>query len=269
METTYTNHDTSADGLSIEVSAFLDSEAARHEFETCFHVHQSSGYRTTAVYEYSCPEGNPPAYSVLDCYRFSDELTPRQFRRALFDWHMTCGHQYFTPTARNFFDEYGFGDVDWRDTFMDELERAESVEDFAKQGDSMSDFLPSELVIPQYEVKASTGYCQGDYALVLVPVNVTEGGASLDFIDNLIWDAPVYCRIEITDSRAHDEDPTGGHEIGTWELYADEYLTNRYAWDTEEIMQGLRRETCHHGEPIPEEALAQVEDMLPEYPGRL
>lgn len=261
-----TNYDTSTTGYDCEMLVMLDCDQARELFEDEMHVHQHDGYRTTAVYEFGTHE-EPPASCAADLFEFSDELTQREYRRALFNRHMNSGTEYWSPTARNFFDEFGVGNVDWKETFMEQLEEEYDIAEYAQdEGFALVEELPSDKVKDLYRVKSSSGYSQGDYALVLIPNKHgwdEQHRESIDTaVDRILWDQPIYARLEIEDA---DGD--------TDEIYLTEFLESEYDWDRDKIMDGLKKlgtdeqgESVTRNRPLPISVIEWVEENLPEYP---
>jgi hypothetical protein len=263
-----TNYDTSSTGFNCELYVMFDCDQGRTDFEDEMHVHQYDGYSTTAVYEFGVHE-EAPADSVSDLFEFSDDLTEREFRRALFNIYKDEATEYWTPTARDFFDEFGVGNVDWREAFMEKLEEDFSIPEYAKEESfPLIDELPSDKVTHLYRVKSTSGYSQGDYALVLVPNKHgwdDEHKSSIDkAIDHICWDQPVYARLEVTNQETGETD----------EIYLEELLDDRYEWDRDKIMEGIKKlgggepegAAVTRNAPLPSCVIEWVEESLPEYP---
>lgn len=265
-----TNYDTSTTGYDCEMLVMLDCDQARETFENEMHVHQHDGYRTTRVYEFGVHE-EEAADSVDDLFEFSKDITEKQFRRALFNVHMQDrSYTTWKPTPRDFFDEHGDrhgDDTYWHDTFMDQLNEDFSIPEYAKEETfPLIDELTSEQVKHKYRVKSSTGYSQGDYALILIPNKHgwdDEHKDSIDTaVDHICWDQPVYARLEV-------ECPDGD----TDEIYLTEFLDSEYDWDRDKIMDGLKKlgtdeqgESVTRNQPFPESVIDWVKENLPEYP---
>ena len=265
-----TNYDRSSSGYDCELCVMLDCDQARSLFEDEMHVHQHDGYHTTAVYEFGTHE-ETPASCVADLFEFSDKLTEKQYRRALFNRYMEGATEYWKPTARDFFDEHcnRIGDETyWHDEFMNQLDEDFSIPEYAKEESfPIVDELPSDTVTHKYRVKSSTGYSQGDYALVLIPNKHGWDGEHKDSIDNavdhILWDQPIYARLEIECQETGEAD----------EIYLEEFLDDHYDWDRDKIMEGLKNlGTDKQGtevtrdNPLPECVIEFVEGNLPEYP---
>ena len=264
-----TNYDHSSTGFDCELLVMLDCDQATSEFSDMMHIHQHDGYRTTAVFEYLDCCDSDHADSVEDLFEFDESITPREFRRALFNVHMQCdSYTTWKPTARNFFDEFGVGNVDWREAFMEQLGNDFSIPEYAKEESfPLIDELPADKVKHKYRVKSTQGYSQGDYALVLIPNDHGWDGEHKDSIDEAVdhicWDQPIYARLEITEQETGEED----------EIYLTEFLDSYYDWDRDKIIEGLKKlgtdeqgESVTRNQPLPQSVIDWVEEHLPEYP---
>lgn len=82
-----------------------------------------------------------------------------------------------------------------------------------------------------FDIVVSRGYCQGDYKEVIIPhkfwdcigiVKPLDVQSDLSgYIDNLLWDCPVYCRFTVNED----------------EFYVDQELKNSYEWDKSEALK--------------------------------
>lgn len=248
------NYDRSSTGYNCELTVMLDCDVSRMRFKDEFHTHQHDGYSTTCVLQFGIEQIEPVSY-VSDLFEFSDGISQKHYRNALYSYVMSrCETYYYT--ARNFFDEYGYGpgNTDWKEAFMSELDN-ESIADYAKEsGSALIDCLESG-VTHKFRVKASRGHSQGDYALVLIPNENGWDGQHEDVInehiDNMIWNFPVYARLEITDQDTGETD----------EIHLEEFLDSSYDWDRDKVIDGLKKR-----EPaLPQSVMEWVEENLPEY----
>ena len=244
-----TNYDTSSTGVSCELCIMRDDDIAQSDFECAFHVHQHKGYRTTALYEYGGYSDRDPIDGILDVFDFS-ACTPKQFRNAL--WEDYCEEPAWTtpgdwmPTMRGFLEEYHTGfKIGWKDTFMETLEERISLDDWAKDGSECALIKHLRGDKPKFHVISSTGYSQGDYANVLVSVEdfPEPDDAFKQCIENLIWNQPVYARLEVDGE----------------DYYLMENQPDAYEWDRDKIKVAI------DGLDIPESAKEWAKDNLPEY----
>lgn len=245
------NYDTSSTGWECVLCAFYDADRGRNDFEDCFHVIQHDSYSQSAVYQYVGYEEHDPITDALDLFDFSG-CSAKDFREALFDWHMSSGTPYWTPTVRNFFEEHGWGkDADWEASFKDALSSNYTVYEWAR--DEELDLIDKLLnVKPKFRVHQSRGFCQGDFAYVIVPLS--EGWEGTDeMIDRLIWQPPVFARLEVL-----------GPDGEEHELYLEEALTDDYSWDRDEVVKWVEAYRDSSGDPLPEAVLEWVRENTPE-----
>jgi len=253
------NCDISSTGFTCHLDVYCDVSDSQRLFKEEMHVHQHDGYRTTAVYEFGMIEGGH-IECVRELFGFSDDITQKEYRRALFDHYMDGASYYGGPSARDFFSQYGIGNVDWKGIFMDEVEDGDSdhtITEWAKEGTLP---LISELLSCQvkdlYRTRVSCGYCQGDYAIVIIP-NLHgwdgEHRAIIDsYVDHLCWDCPSSGRLTITDNETGEED----------EIYLDEMMDDPYEWDKDEVLTKLKSRS----DPLSDSVIDWLEENLPDQP---
>lgn len=207
------NFDQSSTNLNITVSAFRDTDLSRSYFEEAFFTIKE-GRKDLLVY---C-EGN-----------FSDfekeySFTKKELKQA---WLGINGKGYdnsvFSSELRA-----------WGGVTLSSATKEQLI-DFIKYGlyeeYEWHNFCEKAGFKANFDVVVSTGYCQGDHREVIVPdkfwdcIGVPK---PLDvqsnlgtYIDNLLWDCPVYARFTVNNE----------------EFYIDEHLKNSYNWDKSEALE--------------------------------
>lgn len=111
-------------------------------------------------------------------------------------------------------------------------------------------YIDEKSVDPDNYNKSKTvairGFCQGDYAEIIVPTNLSfkRGFDFQTYFENLFYRAPVYARIEIDGE----------------EYYLDEYLSDLYQWDRAEVITGFEKNFNHDKKDI---VMKWLEENLP------
>jgi len=203
------NFDQSSTGLNITVNAFRDTGLSRFYFEEAFFIIKE-GRKEQLVY---C-EGN-----------FSDFEKKYYFTKAelLAVWSKV---ESKTDFLSNFRSRMGFGYS--KATKQDLIDYCETE---TGGGGDWLEFQQEAGFKGNFDIVVSRGYCQGDYKEVIVPhkfwdivgipkpecVQSNLGG----YIDNLLWDCPVYCRFTVNDQ----------------EFDICESIANIYNWDIEEALE--------------------------------
>ena len=236
------NFDQSSSGINLTLSCFRDTLMSAMDFEESFRIIQHGGYSTNCIAVYT-EFGN-----VSDEFDFSDadnyQFTVREFREAF----LNAG--YDKELSQHYFGKP-----------FTKLNRSELVEFLEYQtydNSERAEFF-QENFTPLYETIITLGHCQGDYAEVIITrqfkeflkengrtFEQSEQGLS-DTIDNLFWNAPIHCRLEI------DKD----------EFYIDELLPDVYEWDKDDVLE-LIAKNLEHPENV--YILKWLEQALPEYP---
>jgi len=208
------NFDQSSTGLNITVNAFRDTGLSRFYFEEAFFIIKE-GRKEQLVY---C-EGN-----------FSDfekgyYFTLQEFKGALIDY--MCGNYCSLVNLKNEVTRYT-GST-WSKV------KKEDLIDYAKNSlyneKNWIDFCEKAGFKANFDIVVSRGYCQGDYREVIVPhkfwdiVGIPKPPdvqSNLSgYIDNLLWDCPIYCRFTVNED----------------EFFIDESLKNSYDWDKAEVLE--------------------------------
>ena len=203
------NFNQSSTGLNITVSAFRDTDLSRFYFEEAFFTIKE-GNKDLLVY---C-EGN-----------FSDFEKEYSFTKAelLAAWSKIEGKADF---LENFRSRMGFGYS--KATKQDLIDYCETE---TGGGNDWLEFQEAAGFRANFDIVVSRGYCQGDYREVIVPhklwdtigVKKPESVQSNlgNYIDNLLWDCPVYCRFSVN-----------GIDFDICESMAD-----MYNWDIEDALE--------------------------------
>lgn len=208
------NFDQSSTGLNITVAAFRDTDLSRFYFEDAFFTIKE-GRKESLVY---C-EGN-----------FSDfekeySFTLQEFKGALIDY--MCDRYCSLVNLKDEVKRYT-GST-WSKV------KKEDLIDYAKNSlyneENWIDFCEKSQFKPNFDIVISRGYCQGDYRKVIVPHkfwDIVGIPKPLDvqsnlsgYIDNLLWDCPIYCRFTVNEE----------------EFFIDESLKNSYEWDKAEALE--------------------------------
>jgi len=203
------NFDQFSTGLDITVSACRDTGLSRLYFEEAFFTIKE-GRKEQLVY---C-EGN-----------FSDFEKKYYFTKAelLAVWSKV---ESKTDFLSNFRSRMGFGYS--KATKQDLIDYCETE---TGGGGDWLEFQQEAGFKGNFDIVISRGYSQGDYKEVIVPhkfwdiVGIKKPDCTQSnlggYIDNLLWDCPVYCRFTVNDE----------------EYYIDSELKNNYNWDKSEALE--------------------------------
>lgn len=97
-----------------------------------------------------------------------------------------------------------------------------------------------------FVVMISSGYSQGDRRAVYILKDQAEY-VTRDYIDNLLWDAPIYARVEIN----------GGEVLREDEILGDDF----YQWDADAVLN--RIETALIKQNYSADCIAEVTSLIP------
>ena len=207
------NFNQSSTGLNITVSAFYDIDLSRFYFKEAFFTIKE-GREDLLIY---C-EGNFSEFEKE--YSFSKAELLVAFVDHMGD---TYGRSDF---LNDFKTNMGFS---YSKACKDDL--VEHVKHELYYSYEWHNFCEKAGFKANFDIVVSRGYSQGDYREVIVPhkfwgvvgipkpecVQSNLGG----YIDNLLWDCPIYCRFT-----ANEE-----------EFFIDESLKNSYLWDKVEALE--------------------------------
>lgn len=236
------NFDKSSSGVNLTLNCFHDTDRSRSDFEESFHILQHAGFRQHSVLVFN-QFGNFDVsnfeFTDLDNYAIT-ALTVKEIFKAYYN------SQY--PT--NIDNDLKASDLsDVKDLYFDldcgslrDLDQAgllECIETLLYCEESFQEFL-QDTFNKNYTVLESRGYSQGDYSEIILTKELIndyienfEGLKTADqvaeflqsTIDHLIWDAPIYARLEIETEQEEQE------------FYFDEYLTDVYNYDKETLLK--------------------------------
>jgi hypothetical protein len=238
------NFNTSTSGVNLKLAVFRDTDASSRDFEESFNVLQYSGYRqnTIAVYtEYGNVSGD---FSFSDAANY--KITVKELRQALKnDYDTELSQHYFSKPFSK----------------LTKAELLEFLDCVTYDSNEIAEFL-QEHFSPLYDTLITRGYCQGDYAEVIIAPaykqfladngrdwNKAEVQASVQTaIDHLFWDSPIYARLDI------DGD----------EYFLEEALADAYEWDKEQALKYAELQLSEHEHKV--YILGWLTANIPDYP---
>lgn len=229
-KTNYTTNPTMED---MELSCFFDNDMARMDFETMFSVIQHDGYSTTAVHALRDDEENAPV-DLSECYDLS-KTTEKQFRQF-------CWSRYDGGSMRECIEDKQREGHTWRDFALSILDHEIGLPDAARDGfPEIGDLIWNSVSV--------TGYCQGDYAIVLYKMDegTADEGKMKDHFQKLLYSSPVYCSLEVDGEIIH----------------LSEGLSDSYDYEKDELLEYAK------SEGLSPEALQWLSENLPDYPDHI
>tara|TARA_Y100000296_G_scaffold67255_1_gene79794 strand:+ start:649 stop:1458 length:810 start_codon:yes stop_codon:yes gene_type:complete len=264
------NFDQSSTGVNLELHCFYDSCVARQEFEEAFKVLQYSGHRTVFTVLF-CDFGGDceTDFDFNDLSNYAvEELTSKEIFKAFYDLNyssnidhdLNCGYLSNIKELLAQLECENLGKVH-QSILLKEIET------YLGCNQSFRDFLQNTFEC-NYLTFHSRGHTQGDYAKIIVPKSVYKnymqnGDSSLSSVeafkksfelstfDNLLWNQPIYCKLNIE---------IDGHRE---EFYFDEYVKDLYNYDVDEIIEIFEKYyTRDHKEYIKD----WLTNNLPAYP---
>lgn len=99
------------------------------------------------------------------------------------------------------------------------------------------------------------GYSQGDAVQVALLPDAPKW-VTCEYIENLIFNAPIVCRATVTDNASGEE----------YEFHLEEYLSDCYEYEESELLEGLRKEAESVFPDYADLIVASVAELLPNYP---
>lgn len=232
------NFDTSSTGVNLELYIDRDCDQAMRDFEESFHVLQYSGYRQHSILVFNGfgdQDVSDFSFTDLDNYdveKVSVKEIFKAYLRYQFDKHDTL---CFYSEIKSTYENLGIDNISLND--LDQFELLKHIETEIYCDESYRDFLESNFD-SNYLTFESRGYSQGDYSEIIVPKKVLDSyinnktcviNSIEDFekefsdstFDNLLWDQPIYARLEIDGQ----------------DFYFDEYMVDRYDYDKDTIIK--------------------------------
>lgn len=235
------NYDQSSSGVNLELNISYDIDRARREFEESFHVLQCSGYRTNSVLvfnQYGNFDVSDFEFTDLDNYNYK-KLTTKEIFKALYNSQYPTGiddylKRFDLESIKSLLRDLEVENLN----SIDQRELLESIEIYFYCDEDYTEFLQNTFEC-NYITLVSRGYCQGDYSEIIIPkiildnfiegcenMNTSEqvGEALQETIDHLLWDQPIYARLEI--------EINGNIQ----EFYFDEYIKDPYNYCEDELL---------------------------------
>lgn len=221
------NFDKSSNGTDLELVCFYDTEMAQTYFEDCIEIIQHGNYSRHTIAKYNqCGE----------TWELSAEINPDSYRE-LTGLVLNDYSGDIRVTVKDFYRCFGY--MPSKADHLSAIELSDFLGvDFLEFCEKYSDYLA-----PNFKAYKTRGYSQGDYALVYYPIDLEYSPENE--IDQLFWDAPVYCQLEIN-----------GEEI-----YLGEYMKDVYSYNKDELLQAVKPlEWCN------EYVYEWLVENLPEHP---
>ena len=215
-----TNFDQSSSGVNIELSCFRDNDLSRFWFNETFHALQYSSYGQNSVLVYGMNLLDVSDFDLTDHENYHINNSKALILACLKTDNLT-GYE----EIRDCLNYIGTSS----DTIADLMLGIENY----LGSESMQKFLQDNFK-PKFATVVSRGYCQGDYSEIIIPEKIvseftdqtldTIGDYLQEEIDHLLWDSPIYCRVQV------DEE-----EI---DLYED--CKDLYEWDKDQVLNNLK-----------------------------
>jgi hypothetical protein len=213
----------------IELTVQYDSDQRSYLFDESIATVEDPTARCDHVYEYiDCGNITPIDGTLTDLYHL-DEITTEKVFAALFD-EVKKDYPGFDG-MRRFIKESCIADHP-KEALTDHLQHHYSIGDFMVDKVTLADEIGAKS---KFHRITTTGYCQGDHAIVLVNIAAYEklSGRKFDAkavaslqttIDHLFWDSPIHARLS----------------FNLEEIFLDEMLSDPYRWEPDEIKKGLK-----------------------------
>lgn len=232
------NFNNSSTGVNLELSVFRDEDRSRFEFEESFHVLQYRCYRQNSIVVFNGfgdQDVSDFEFTDLDNYDVTKVSVKELFKAYLryqFNKHDSL---CFYSDIKSIYENLGINNISLND--LDQFELLEHIETALYCTDNYREFLDTNFD-SKYLTFESRGYCQGDYSEIIVPKKVIDSyindknsaiNSNEDFekvfsdntFDRLLWDQPIYARLEIDDQ----------------EFYFDEYMPDQYDYDKDNMIK--------------------------------
>lgn len=201
------NYDQSSTGENIELYAFYDTESSRIQFDESFKILQHSSIGKGSLLFYNEGDNDSEPSSVSDCYNL-EGVTERNARAF-------CLKQESGLSANDVIEHKFINYVTWKDYAISILDEGNSIYNSCRDG-----FLEIEGASFIYEYESVQGYSQGDWGYVLYEPQEWLKQPVAHF-QRLVYDAPVYCRLEVNGEEYH----------------LSEGLKDVYEWEHEDILE--------------------------------
>ena len=237
------NYDQSSSGVNLSLSCYYDLDLARIYFDEDLTLLSNNDfsllndrYRGVNIYQLNLGEET----DQIDLVDFKNwNITKKSLLSAIKDYYdclkevsEDCKRHLGVPLSKcNKSDLIDFLEIDL-------YNRSEIIE-----------FLVKYFSF-KFEVVSSRGYCQGDYCEVVIASNdkkLIDRLKKSNYVDNLVWDQPIYCQLDINDN----------------EFSFNDYIKNCYNYDKGEIISIADKYIEHDKKDY---ILSWLESNLPEQP---
>lgn len=238
-----TNYDVNSKGLNIEVSAFLDIDASRMNFEENIEILQHSNYQKYSVGFYTCSgELEKPEINDVLTVKGSTKNIKRYLIKECYLYKENIQNDDRESVSRELISQL---DIDWNDIVRDDFSIYKSLDGYN---------INISLNTKEYNFIETRGYCQGDYATCIVK-NSYYYIPNKEEIDNLYWDCPIYFRVTINDVELDESDILEG-------ICKNEYDT--YNYDKEKVIAKILSLDCIKKLNKDNEIKEELEKLIPD-----
>ena len=207
------NFDQSSCGMNLELSCFRDNDRPQQDFEESF---TRVSDRLWVYTEFGNVSDD---FSLLDPVNY--EFTVKELKNAILNYDKESAlSDALANNGKSFYK-------------LNKIELECLLNDLCYDSAELAEFLQDNFT-PLFDTMTTRGYCQGDYAQVIITPAfkqfLVDNGTTFEkskdnlqtTIDHLFWDAPIYCRLSVNDDAL--------------ELFLDEYLTDCYEWDKDQLI---------------------------------
>ena len=210
------NYDQSSSGVNLDLNISYDLDRGRREFEESFHILKHQSYREHSVLVFN-QYGNFDVsdFELTDLGNYDlDGVTVKHVFEMYYNHHYptTLQNDLKATNYQGIKDLYSQLEITTlRDLEVNEL--LEIIETDLYSDDDFAEFLSNNFKVT-YDKVVSRGYCQGDYSEIIIPKVVLDSYINgfeeietpdqvvkllQDTIDHLLWDQPLFARLEIND----------------------------------------------------------------------
>lgn len=214
------NFDCSSTGISIECCACYDTDLSRLYYDDMFDTIWFNNRNSIVIDKDLGVSGNSNFFKACEVVDFTVKKKIN-----------------IVPLLN----EYGDYFYDWNDYTKEEaIEELKNI-----NGKYVQELIQKGYAKPKegYQSFVSRGYGQGDYAFVICKNSMTS-----EYVNHLLWDAPVYARVSIGDSA---------------EYFYAECCDDEYEWDKEKFIKYVC-DSYTNDSNTKEKIAKQLNNMLPE-----
>ncbi|MFK5893583.1 MAG: hypothetical protein QM504_10215 [Pseudomonadota bacterium] len=213
------NFNTNSQGLSLDFNGSYDGFLSQHEFDESFNESGDQWVYT----DY----GN---FSKLEKeFKLVPDVSLKDFLliAACIQYPTLSKYDAYKEFRKESFDNYSWSEM----SFDDIMELLSDSVFYVETDCVMAELkaLDKDILVPNYEIVEVRGYSQGDYAEVILFEKIkSEFQDDFNFTNmfsGMFYDSPISGVLTIDDT----------------EIYLDEYVDNRYLWDKDSFIEGLRK----------------------------